>query len=295
VTRHRILQILIEILIAALTLTAVPLRAQCVPAIQRLITDHSYEKARTELAVQIKRVPSDDAAMHCMGRLLLEQDASGEALEWLDKATQLNPKSAQHHLWLALALRAEGQRAGMLRAPALIGRMKIELEQALALDLTLVDARYALLQFYAGVPAMMGGSIPKARAQAAEMLKLNPMRGHIGYAFVADQTQDYAAAEKEYLAAIALRPDSDVTYGAAGAFYRRRERWADAIAMYEKQLKMMSNDATPRKVSNVHYFLGLACEKNGQRDKAKSEYQSAIAANPMNEDAKKALASLKDK
>lgn len=288
-TRRRILQILL----AAVPLTAVPLRAQCVPAIQRLITDRNYEKARTELQAQIKRVPSDDAAMHCMGRLLLEQNEFGDAVDWLDKATALNGKSAQHHLWLALALRAEGQKAGMLRAPSLIGRMKTELEQALALDPTLVDARYTLLQFYAGVPQMMGGSVLKARAQAAEMLKLNPMRGHIGYAFVADQEKDYPAAEKEYLAAIALEPDSDVTYSAAGAFYRRRDRWAEAIVMYEKQLKTMPKDATPAKFSNAHYFLGLAHEKSDQRDKAKAEYQAAITANPMNEDAKKALASLK--
>jgi tetratricopeptide (TPR) repeat protein len=288
--RHRFFQILL----AAVPLTAVPLRAQCVPAIQRLITDRNYEKARTELDARIKRVPSDDSAMHCMGRLSLEQNEFGDAVDWLDKATTLNGKSAQHHLWLALALRAEGQKAGMLRAPALIGRMKTELEQALALDPTLVDARYALLQFYASVPEMMGGSILKAREQAAEILKLNPMRGHIGYAFVADQEKDYAASEKEYLAAIALKPDSDVTYGAAGAFYRRRERWPDAIVMYEKQLKTMPRDATPTKVSNAHYFLGMAREKSGHRDKAKAEYQAAITANPMNEDAKKALASLKD-
>jgi tetratricopeptide (TPR) repeat protein len=120
------------------------------------------------------------------------------------------------------------------------------------------------------------------------------MRGHIGYAFIADQEKDYPAAEREFLAAIALGPDSDATYGAAGGFYRRRERWADAIVMYEKQLKTMPKDATPMRVSNAHYFLGVGHEKRGHRDKAKAEYRSAIAANPKNEDAKKALASLND-
>lgn len=290
-TRNRIAQILLAL---GASLAATALRAQCVPAVQRLITDRKYEAARTQLQAQITRAPKDDAAMHCMGRLLLEQDESGNAVDWLEKAVALNGRSAQHHLWLGLALRAEGQKAGMLRAPALIGRMKTELEQALALDPALVDARYALLQLYAGAPAMMGGSMPKAREQAAETLKLNPMRGHIGYGFIAEQEKDFASAEKEFLAAISVRPDSDVTYSAAGAFYRRRERWTDAIGMYEKQVKTMPKDATPTKASNAHYFLGLAHEKSGHRDKAKTEYQAAIAANPKNEDATKALASLKD-
>ena len=89
-----------------------------------------------------------------------------------------------------------------------------------------------------------------------------------------------------------MKADSDAAYSVAGAFYRRRERWADAIGMYEKQLKAMPKDATPGKVSNAHYFLGIAHDKSGQVDKARAEYVTAIAANPKNEAAKKALASL---
>jgi tetratricopeptide (TPR) repeat protein len=273
-------------------LAPIALHAQCNAAVQRLVANRQYNDARVQLEAQIKRAPNDDAAMHCMGRLLLEQDESGDAIDWLEKAVKINGRKAQHHLWLGLALRTEGGKAGMLRAPGFMGRMKTELEQALTLDPKLVEARYALLQLYAQAPAMMGGSMPNAREQAAQMLKVNPMRGHIGYAFIADQEKDYPTAEKEYLAAIAARPDSDVTYSAAGGFYRRRERWSDAISMYEKQLKTIAKDAWPTRVSNAHYFLGLAHEKRGHRDRAKAEYQAAIAANAKNEDAKKALASL---
>jgi tetratricopeptide (TPR) repeat protein len=289
-TRHRMVQIL---LIAGASLAAPALSAQCVPAVQRLITDRKYDDARAELQAHLKRAPSDDAATHCMGRLLLDQGESADAVDWLDKAVALNPKNAQHHLWLGIALRTEGGKAGMLRAPSFMGRMKTELEQALVLDPTLVEARYALLQLYSGAPAMMGGSIPKAREQAAEMLKLNPMRGHMGYAIIAEQEKDLAATEKEFLAAIAARPDSDVAYNVTGAFYRRQERWTDAAGMYEKQLKVMPKDATPTRVSNAHYYLGMAEEKSGHSDKAKAEYQAALAANPKNEEAKKALAALK--
>ena len=290
-TRHRTVHIL---LLATASLTAPALRAQCVPAVQRLITERKYEAVRAQLQEQITNAPDNDAAMHCLGRLLLEQDESGGAVEWFEKAEAINGTSAQHHLWLGMALRAEGGRAGMLRAPGIARHMKAELEQALALHPTLVDARYALLQYYVQAPSMMGGSIPKAREQAAEMLKVNPMRAHIGTGLVAEQAKDYAAAEKEFLEAISVRPDSDVTYGAAGAYYRRRERWADAIGMSENQLKTMPPGATPARASNAHYFLGLAHEKSGHVDKAKTEYQAAIAANPNNADAKKALASSKD-
>jgi tetratricopeptide (TPR) repeat protein len=286
-TRHRIVLILLAV---GASLAAATVRAQCVPAVQRLITDRKYEAARTQLQAQITRAPNDDAAMHCMGRLLLEQNESGDAVDWLEKAVAINKKSAQHHLWLGLAVRAEGQTAGMLRAPALVGRMKTELEQALALDPTLVDARYALLQFYAGAPAMMGGSMAKAREHAAEILKLNPMRGHLGYGTIAEQEKDYAAAEKEFLAAVAVMPDSAVALNVMGSFYRRRERWTEAIAMYRKALLAKPNAVS---ASAAHYYLGMIHQQNGRSGQAKAEYQAALAANPNNGDAKRALESLR--
>ena len=289
-TRERVLLILLAIGAAAMPPV---LDAQCNPSAQRLITNRKYDEARAELEAQLKRAPGDDGAMECIGRLLLDQGESAGAMDWLEKAVALNAKSAQHHLSLGLALRAEAGKANMLRAPVLFGRMKAEYEQAVALDPALVDARYALLQVLIQVPPAMGGSIAKAREHSAELLKLNPIRGRLGYALAAEQEKDFVGAEKEFLAAIAVRPDSDVAYGATGAFYRRRERWNDAIVMYEKQLKAMPKDATPTRISNAHYFLGMAHDKRGHADKAKAEYQAAIAANPKNEDAKKALAALK--
>ena len=289
-TRHRMAQVL---LIVGALLSADRLRAQCSAATPRPLTARQYDAARTRLHAQLARVPNDAAAMHCLGRLLLDHGDAGDAVEWLEKAVALHDKHAQYHMWVGLALRADGEHAGLMRAPGIVRRMKTAFEQALTLDPTLVEARYALVQFYAGAPALMGGSMTKAREQAAEMLKLNPMRGRIGNGVIAEREGDYAAAEREFLAATAIRPDSDVAYSAAGAFYRRRERWTDAMAMYETQLKVMSKDALPARVSNAHYFLGMAHAKSSRSDRARAEYQKAIAANPDNQDARKALASLK--
>jgi len=265
-------------------------RAQCTPAQQRSITDRRYAEARAELQAQLKRAPNDDAAMDCMGRLLLEEGESGDAVDWLEKAVKIDGKSAQHHLGLGSALRAETMKAGPLKMPFLAGRLKKEYELAVALDPTLVDARHGLLQLYAFAPGVMGGSMAKAREQAAEILKLDPMRGHLDYGMLAERGEDFAGAEKEFLAGITVRPDNAVPYNATGSFYRRRARWADATAMYEKALKA-NPDA--RSTSIAHYGLGVVHQKNGRAEPAKAEFAAALAANPDNAEAKKALASLK--
>ena len=278
------------ILVIGAALVPVSLHAQCAPAVQRLITDRKYDAARDELLARLKRAPNDNGAMHCMGRLLLEQGESGDAVDWFEKAVKINGLSAQHHLWLGQALGTEGQKASILRRPFLVRRMKAAYEQAVALDPTLVDARRGLVMIYSLAPGALGGSMSKAREQAAGILKLNPMRGHIAYGTIAERDKDYAGAEKEFVAGVAAMPDSAIPYNATGSFYRRRERWADAIAMYEKALAAKSDVVS---ASLAHYYLGDIHQQNGRGDQARVEYQAALVANPKNEEAKKALASLR--
>jgi tetratricopeptide (TPR) repeat protein len=274
-------------------LAAPTLEAQCSAGVQRQINARQFDPAKAQIQALLVKNARDDAAMHCMGRLLLDQSNAGDAVDWLEKAVAANPKSAQHHEALGLALRTKAGQANVLSQAALGNRSLSELEQAVSLDPSLVDARAALLQLYAMAPPMMGGSIPKAREHAAAILKVNPVRGHMGYSTIAEQEKDFATAEREVLAAITAKPDSEVAYSAAGGFYRRRERWAEAIAMYEKQLKAIPPDAPLIRVSNAHYNLGLAQQRSGRNDRAKTEFEAAVAANPDNDNAKKALASLK--
>jgi tetratricopeptide (TPR) repeat protein len=307
---------------------AATVHGQCNSTVQRPVTDRNYATAITQVQAQIARSPYDDVAMHCLGRLLLDQGQANDAVQWFEKAVALNGRSAPHHLWLGNALRAQGLTASPLRRPFVVSRMKTTLEQAVVLDPSLVEARYGLLQFYTMAPGVMGGGMPKARQQAAELLKLSPMRGHMGYGTVAEQEKDYAAAEKEFLAAVTIAPDSEASYNAAASFYRRRERWTDAVAIYYKLIaanpdaanahlrlgdvyvnNLKTYDQGEREVrlwlaksaadpsgtngSTAHLLLGVVHQQGGRRDQAKVEYQAAIAANPKNEDAKKALASLK--
>lgn len=269
---------------------AAALHAQCTPAVQRLIADLKYDDARAELQSQLKLVASDDAALHCMGRLLLDQGESGGAVDWFERAVKIDGKRAQHHLWLGQALGTEGAKANALRRPFLARRMKAAYEQAVALDSALVDARRGLVMIYSLAPSVMGGSMPKAREQAAAILKLNPMRGHIAYATLAERDKDHTGAEKDFLAAVAAMPDSAVPFNAAGSFYRRRERWTEATRMYEMALQTHPDAVS---ASLAHYYLGMIHQQHGRSDQAKAEYQAALVANPRNDEAKKALASLK--
>src|SRR4249919_528394 len=72
----------IRSLVVAL-LVAPPLvaHAQCSPSIQKLITDTKYDEARAEVESLIKKNGSDDAALHCMGRVHEARGESGKAVD----------------------------------------------------------------------------------------------------------------------------------------------------------------------------------------------------------------------
>jgi tetratricopeptide (TPR) repeat protein len=281
------------IIAASLTLNPAGARSQCSPAVQSLISAHRYDEARDQVNSQLKQSPRDDGAMNCMGRMLLEKNEAGKAVEWLEKAVKIDDRNALHHLWLGNALATYASQASSFKRPFIARRFKTEMEIAVSLDPTLVDARRSLVMFHSMAPGFMGGSIARAKEQANEIAKLNPMRGHTAWGTIAEKENDLARAEREFQAAIASQPDSIAGYYALGAFYNRRERWSESITTMEKAVRT-TNVQTPNAVlTSTHYLLGVAYQKTGRLDRAKAEYEMALQVSPSNEDAKKALASIR--
>ena len=312
----------------ALAVGASTLPAQCTGAAQSAFQERKLDQARADVQSQLKENGSDAAALFCMGRIMYAQGKSGEAVDWFEKAIKVDGSNAVYHLWLGNALGDEAQRANKLRQPFLARRVKSEFERAVALDPTSVDARKGLIQFYSIAPGVMGGSMEKAKAQAAEIAKLNPLRGHVELGALLEREKNAAAAEREYAAAVESFPDSVAGFYSLGAFYQRQHRWDEAFATYDRLIQAKPSeyvahfqygrtaalsgknlergeqelrsllDEPPKdfaavSVAATHLRLGNIYEKQGKTDLARSAYDQAVKLNPKNEEAKKALAALR--
>jgi tetratricopeptide (TPR) repeat protein len=195
------------------------------------------------------------------------------------------------------------------------------------LDPKSIDAREGLVGFYSIAPGFMGGSMEKAREQANEIVKLNPIRGSFQLARVAERSKDLAGAETAYKSVITVAPDSAIGYYGLAGFYRNQSRWDEAFAIYDQLMKLKpdempvhltwagtaaqsgtnlergereakfylqhAKDAPPANMSNAHWRLGQIYEKTSRRDLAKAEYSEALKVNPQNQNAKKSLEALK--
>jgi tetratricopeptide (TPR) repeat protein len=304
------------------------LHAQCSPAIVKLLVDQKYDEARAEMQALIKKNPSDDVALHCMGRIYMAQGKSGDAVDWLEKAVKINDKNALHHLQLGNALGNEAQKASKLRQPFLARRLKTEFELAVACDPKLTDAHDGLMEFYLQAPGFMGGSLEKAKEQAQIISTLNGYEGHVAAASIARHEKDAAGEQKALEAALAAAPDTANAWYQLDLFYQNQQKWPEAFALLERafkerpaaelvghfyygrasavsgenlergerEMKQWLSAAGPNapatSQSAGHWRLGMIYEKAGKKDSARAEYQTAVSLNPKS-DAKKMLDALK--
>jgi len=239
---------------------------------------------------------------------------AGKATDEFERAVKQEGANPVYHLWLARALGEQAQDANPLRQPGLARRTKSELERASALAPAYLDARDGLVEFYLQAPGIVGGSVSKARAQAAEMKRIDPYRGELAALKVAQRSNDTGAVIRGYETLIESFPDSAGPYSALAVTYAARRQWADGwrtidrwsgrtpdsyAARYaagrmaaesgqrpdqgEKALReYLSHELKPGEPSlaAAHWRLGMILEKRGDRDGARREYELGQKLDP---------------
>ena len=134
-------------------------------------------------AAAVHGAPADDALKQ--GQALFRDGKLHEAAEALEKATELAPGNAEAHHLLGATYGRQAEAASMFGKMRLAGRIKDEFERAVALAPETVDYRESLLTFYLAAPAVAGGGIDKAKVQATEIAKRDPVRGELAWASIA--------------------------------------------------------------------------------------------------------------
>ncbi|MEJ7811412.1 MAG: tetratricopeptide repeat protein [Gemmatimonadaceae bacterium] len=294
---------------------------------KRLFDAKRYADARANLLPIAKANPDDAAASYWLGRSLYEEGNWGEASKWLEKAVKKQSGISDYHLWYAAALGAQAERANPLKQASLAGKIKGELQRAVALDATNLDARVGLISFYIGAPGVMGGSRDKAREQAREIKNRAPYLGGFQMARVALDGKDSTAAAREYAELVRAFPDSITPYTALFNMLLARNQADSAMATIDRLVEhhpnyMVAKYATGRiaavtgkymergeaalkaylshtptgnepSLAAAHWRLGMIREKQGKKDEARAEYETAVKMDPKLKGAQESLKALK--
>lgn len=297
--------------------------AESIERARQLFEGGRYAEARSEL-LQLRK---NAAAAYYLGRIALVDNDGEEAVRQLEHAIGIEDGNALYHLWLGNALGDQAQHAGAFKMMFIARRMKQEWERAVQLDPAQIDARLGLVHFHTVAPGIAGGSMEAARLHAAEIEKLDPARGAMARGLIAAAEKNEAAEILAYQQAIAAAPDGADGYFALGHLYARggkgtlafatldryaQRRPGDAWVAYqtgrfagiagleldrgeralEQFIAAPAPDAHAAGLARAHYWLGQIAEKRGGKEAARGQYLEALAIDPKNQTARKALEKL---
>ena len=135
-------------------------------------------------------------------------DIEGNAQNWdstifyYKKLKELNPKEADYYYKYGGALGMKAKESNKIKALSMIGEVKSSFEKAIQLNPKHIGARWALIELYLQLPAIIGGSETKAIQYSNQLLRLSPVDGYLSRGHIAEYFGKYSEAEKQYKLAI---------------------------------------------------------------------------------------------
>jgi tetratricopeptide (TPR) repeat protein len=292
----------------------------------RLFDAGRRSEARAALEAAAREDPKDARAAVYLGRIFLAQEDLDNAVLWLEKAVALDAASSDNQLWLGRAYGSKALKANVFQQASLAGKLKKAFEKAVELDSNNIDARFGLIDFYLQAPSIMGGSVEKAREQAAEVGRRDGLRGHRAVGRIAEYEKNFDAALAVYARAEKEFPGKREPFFWMTNLYSKQKEYGKAFDVMEKLLIQqpaellacfqIGNLASqsgerldrgqeclelylarePKKtepsLATTHLVLGRIYEKKGSRDLARREYEAALKIDPALKDAQAALKKL---
>jgi tetratricopeptide (TPR) repeat protein len=292
----------------------------------RLFEAGKFKEAKTVFEPAFKTNARDAAAAFYLGRIAMEERKNDRAADYFETATKLDPKNSTYLLWLGRAYGREAQDANVLRQPGLAKKTKAAWERAIALDPDNLDARSDLIQYYVQAPGFLGGSTQKALEQAEEIRKRNALRGYLELGVLYEHDKRLAEAEKAYLGAAKEKSERHVGEYRLGVFYQNTGAFDKAFELFESMIAANPSEVgalfqigktgamsgqrldrataaleaylqtTPGRndpsLAAAHWRLGMVHEKRQDRQRAKTEYETALRLDPTFKPATESLKKL---
>ena len=212
----------------------------------------------------------DAESLNQLSRVYYAMEQWDEAVKYGERAVQLDSGDAMYHLWLAREYGRKAADSSPFAAAGLARKAKNEFERAVQLDPTNIPARVDLAEYYTEAPAIMGGGLDKARAQAAQVQKLDPGMAHLILARVAVKEKQYDEAETEFRAAVKRRQQSGRHVAAAGGVL------SPARALDEMQTAVQSAMAQPNKPADSYFDAGKELYLGGRNFSSAAQYLQTL-------------------
>lgn len=268
--------------------------------------------------------PAADAIRE--GRELLRKGDLDAAAERLEEAVEQAPDDAEAHHLLGAVYGRQAGAGSMFTKMRLVSKIKDGFERAVALAPDKVEYRESLLQFYAAAPSAVGGGLDKARGQAAEIAKRDPVRGDLAHAVIARVESKPDEAIALLKSAHAKRPDDARLGVQIGILLQDQKRYDEAFAWFQTLVakqpsamgawyqlgrtavlantRLTEGEAALKRYlagtpgeqdpphAAAHWRLGMIYELMKRVGEARAQYEAALKLDPAHAESKAALKKL---
>jgi tetratricopeptide (TPR) repeat protein len=168
--------------------------------------------------------PGDPDAHQLLCRAYYAEEMADNAIHECELAVANAPSSSDDQMWLGRAYGLKASHASPFTALPLAIKVRNAFERAVQLDPENIHAMSDLGEFYVAAPSLIGGGLDKAQALATRMQPHFPAQSHRLSALIAEKKNQYAAAESEYINAVAAGKTPEA-YIDLGHFYQRHNQY----------------------------------------------------------------------
>lgn len=204
--------------------------------------DEYYQKTDYQASLHVlAQDPAPNAAVHALsGKNYFMLGEYKKAVEFFEKAIALAPGDSNYQLWLGRAWGRRAETSGWLMAPVYASKARQCFEKAVAIDPRNDEASNDLFDYYLNAPAILGGGMDKAEAQAQKIARERPPEYHFEMAQLADRRKQYAAAEAHLRQAMELAPEHPGRVVDLARYLAKRGRLEESDALFAQARKAAS-------------------------------------------------------
>jgi len=248
--------------------------------VTELFKQRQWAEAQTVLEKVTTDEPANAEAWNFLGQVFLARNDHEKAVPAFEKATELAPANSEYFRTLGDAYGLAAQSAGLLSKYGWAKKCKAAYDHAVELDPANIAARWSVMEYCRQAPAIAGGGMDGAYAQAEAIRTLDPNRGRVALAilYVADKKMVEAFAL--YDEALRADPDDYTTLYQLGRLSAMTgQRLEQGLVNLRKCLTLPVPPNQPGPAP-VNWRIGNLLEKTGDKPGAKAAYEAAIAIDP---------------
>jgi tetratricopeptide (TPR) repeat protein len=284
----------------ALLMLASPLSAEPPPATTAdnasaiaLYRERKNDEARAAFEAVLAAGAGNAEAHHFLGLIALRENRDDDAVRLHENATRLAPEDAAYFIALGDAYGRKATRSSLFARLAWAQKCRASLEKAVALAPRDFGAQAALIEYYRRAPAIAGGGLAKARAQAQTFLQADLAGGTRLLVELNRREARHAESFAALDAALDIHPDD---FHLLLAYGRTAADSGENIGLGRECLEKclaQTPPARPRDLAEAWFLLGRLRIRLSDTAGARAAFETALSLEPGHAAASRALADLR--